>query len=88
MAQLTKTIQVRLSKGLMDHVKIRSSETGLNALGVDTPSAFVRYLIVKDKESSGDERGFWRAAVDDQISEMKNKIKELEVMKESLDATE
>lgn len=88
MAQMTERVQVRLNKVLMDHVKVRCDEFELNALGVDTPSAFIRYLIVKDKESFGDEKGFWKAAVNDQIIEMKNKIKELEVMKESLAATE
>jgi hypothetical protein len=72
-------IQVRLPNVLMAHVEIRSS-------GMDfTPSAFVRYLIIKDKESTGDEKSFWKDAVDTQIIEMKARIEELQKMKEDLD---
>lgn len=79
MSSMEDKIQVRLPKGLMTHVETRSS-------GMDfTPSAFVRYLIIKDKESTGDEKSFWKDAVDTQITEMKARIEELQKMKEDLD---
>jgi hypothetical protein len=38
-----------------------------------------------DKESTGDEKSFWKDAVDTQITEMKARIEELQKMKEDLD---
>ena len=82
MSAMKDTVQVRLTKGLMDHVKTRSKSMDF------TPSAFVRYLIIKNKESAGDEKGFWTNAVDKQISEMKAHIEELQKMREDLGVTE
>lgn len=82
MSPMKDKIQVRLPNGLMGHVKTRCDRMDL------TPSAFVRYLIIKDKESTGDEKSFWKDAVDGQISEMKARIEELQKMKEDLEMAE
>ena len=82
MSAMKDKVQVRLTKGLMDHVKTRSGRMD------STPSGFVRYLIIKDKESSGDEKSFWKDAVDNQIAEMNARIEELQKMKADLEITE
>jgi len=68
-----------LPDGLLDYVESRANKMEL------TPSAFIRYLIIKDKESVGDEKVFWKEAVDKQISEMSARIEELLQVKEELD---
>jgi len=68
-----------LPDGLLDYVESRASKMEF------TPSAFIRYLIIKDKESVGDEKVFWKEAVDKQISEMSARIEELLQVKEELD---
>jgi len=76
---LNNRFQVRLSDGLLEHVENRASKMEL------TPSAFIRYLIIKDQESVGDDRGFWKDAVDKQISEMSTRIVELQQVRKELD---
>ena len=79
MSTMKNKIQVRLSDGLIDHIETRSRDMNY------TPSAFVRYLIIKDKESVGDERIFWKEAVDAQISVMNAHIEELRQVKNELE---
>jgi len=72
-------LQVRLPDGLLEYVENRAREMDF------TPSAFIRFLIIKDKESAGDERGFWKDAVDKQISVMGERIEELRQVKNELE---
>lgn len=76
---MTYKLQVRLPDSLLEYVRKRADKMDF------TPSMFIRFLIIKDKESAGDDRLFWREAVDKQISEMNARIKELQQVKIELE---